>query len=200
MADNSAPPSHIDAASLFRLLSTRERPCVDLGYRLPLAPDVLLRVQGLRGPEMAAAYHVDSPDRMRGASTAAARVVACSLLDDDGLAFGSAGDLGGLTLSELTQLGGAVHAALATISPTYGRSDIGAWSARLTEGAKDDGNYFTAITMANCTDVVMGMGGAAYMPRPDRYYGKPVIELTDGQLMAYRAAWDMVNELRGDNG
>ncbi len=81
-----------------------------------------------------------------------------------------------------------VRLALDTVSPTYVLSDVAEWHRVLVAGARHPTNWWTVREMANCVDVSLGPGQAFAHERPDRYFGLPVRELTDGHLMAYRAA------------
>lgn len=189
------PPEDIPAAQLFRLLSTRERPVWPIKYRIGCAPHVPLSVRALRGAE---ARSVDIS--ARGTLARFGSLLVAALRTADGPAFASVDELGGLTEAELAALVSAVLKALAIVSPTYGAIDRTAWELRLEEGAREPGNIFTAATMAECCDLAVGLGGVARSRRPDRYYGKPVVKLTDAQLLAYRAGCEVIEQMRGDRG
>jgi hypothetical protein len=74
--------------------------------------------------------------------------------------------------------------ALEVISPSFRRIDEEAWERRLVEGAKMDSNVEQAIALAACVDGELRHG----VPRPERYFGLPAGELTDGQRLVFRAA------------
>lgn len=182
------PPAHVEPARLFRLLIQRPRPRLPLTWRASAAPHVALYVVALRGVEQEEAHDASKarggpPDVQQRALWA--ELAVRSLRTDDGPALGSAAQLDGLPGHEGAALLGALATALATISPTYGWSDWPAWDRALRKGAEHRSNYGEALTMGACADFG-AMGGSS--PRPDRYYGLPVADITDGQLMAYRAA------------
>ena len=60
----------------------------------------------------------------------------------------------------------------------------GAWFIALRKGAQADGNRDRAIRMALCASDNL-------RPRPDQFYGRPVGQLTLGQLWAFDAACDV---------
>jgi hypothetical protein len=153
-------------------------------------------VHALRAPEFATAYDVDSKDVADAARTAALRLVTASLCIDGEPAFACTTEAAGLSEDELLQLTRAVDTGLEIVSPLYGRVDATRWEERLREGALSVSNSNTAILMAECADISVGWGGVVRQHRPDRYYGKPVVELTDAQLMAFRAACTLVDSAR----
>lgn len=194
----AGPPDSVPPGKLFRLLSTRKRPRLPIAYRFPLAPNVPLHVRALRAAEHAAAWSAESRDLLVMASQAASAEVACALWTDDGPAFSDASELGQLTTSELDSLSRAVADGLAIVSPIYGASDGESWHETLRAGALLPPNLTTAMLMRDCADVAVGFGGIVRSPRPDRYYGRPLCKLTDGQLMAYRAACSAIDSIRGE--
>ena len=192
------PPSGIAPARLYRLLTARPRPTWPLAFRFGFAPDTRLWVRALRGAEEEAA--VDAAEGIQDPHQRLARIrselVAITVWTPDGPAFGSADDVGGLLQHEADQLGQQVLAGLATVSPTYGRSAWRAWAKALEQGAEHPSNIADAMLRGQCAD--QGAGGST--PRPDLYFGAPLADLTDGQIMAYRAAREVVAKSRKKQG
>jgi len=120
-------------------------------------------------------------------------VLAASLHTPDGLAFPDPADAGYLQADEADALTDACFAALAICSPTYQRSALPAWEAALRDGARDPSNVLDALSLGACVE----HGFAGTTPRPDLWFGCAIGALTDGQLMAYRAARDVLRSLAG---
>jgi hypothetical protein len=196
--DATQPPPDIPPPRLFRLLCTTPRPLWAIAYRIRGADGVPLSVRGLRWAECAEMY--DVPDGPAHISHVAARVVATALCTPAGPAFSCAAEVDRLSEPEVLTLAGDVLDALAVISPMYGRVNADLWKARLYEGAAHPVNLNAAVAMAECCDIAIGFGGSARIARPDRYFGLSVSQLTDGQLMAYRAACSLVDTARGGDG
>jgi hypothetical protein len=79
-----------------------------------------------------------------------------------------------------------VLAAMSVCSPTYLHIDLDAWKRVLSDGAKHHANAVTRSDMCMSHDLVPFVKSP--IERPDRYFGKARSELTDGQLLAFRAA------------
>ena len=88
--------------------------------------------------------------------------------------------------TDLARLAIAVAQGLNVISPVMWRSNIDAWRKRLKEGASHFTNVADMIAMAESGEAMADLGTRQW--RPDRYYGVPIADLTDGQVMAYDAA------------
>lgn len=187
--DPLLPPRDVPAARLFRLLLGRPRPVLPLALRLPFAPDVALAVQGLTALEDAEVVDVDPdlpPEILR--STIARRLIAAALLADGRPAFASAEDVGALTEPEVRALSNAVFRAAHVVSPVRRAVDTKAWHDRLVEGAKHRVNRSTAEAIFLSTQTIVWPRAVTHEPAPDRYFGMPLADLTDGQLMVYSAA------------
>ncbi len=200
MSQDEGPPPHIPAARLFRLLLTKPRPSISISYRIKDAPGVELTVRGLRGVEeggildRVSSVEVESVRESRMVS----EYVAASLYACQERVFMSADQVNMLSSDEAVELGAAVIEAMKAVSPTYPRSDVVKWSVRLREGAMTNFNIAEAELMASSQDYIIGK--KAYpLPRPDRYFGMALSELTDGQLMAYRAGVKVIRDLRGES-
>jgi hypothetical protein len=175
-----APPATVAPERLFRLLLATPRPIARLAWCLPGAEHIALHVRALTGLETQAVIDTGA-NLWRG-------LVAASLMTDDGPAFLTPDLVGHMPSHLFDAMSADVRLALDTVSPTYVLSDVAAWHAELIKGAKHPSNWYLVREMANCVDVSLGPGQAFIHERPDRYFGLPVRELTDGHLMAYRAA------------
>lgn len=111
----------------------------------------------------------------------------------DGPAFASPDEVGALDGAALASLVADVGAALWRIAPTYARSDVEAWARVLERGAAHPSNVADAVALASCVDMTPGGG---VVPRLDRYWGCPVVELLDGHWMVWRAARTAVERIR----
>lgn len=189
-------PALCSPARLWRLLAAVGvgRPWWPLSLRVAAAPQTPLHVIALRGCEVeglldaARDWAGSAPhyERFR------AEVLAASLHTPEGRAFASPDAAGGLLADEADALVDACFAALATCSPTYQRSDVGRWEAVLRDGARDPANLHDAIALGACVE----HGWAGTTPRPDLWFGCAIGALTDGQMMAYRAARDVLRSLQ----
>lgn len=163
-----------------------------------MAPWLALSAVALRGAEVEAAL-----ERARAAAPGGGHfgrfrleVLVLSLWAGDAPAFGSVEEAGALLTGDADALCAEVFDALAVVSPTYARSDVSAWERVLHTGAADPTNVFEALLLGGCIE--HGWGGLT--PRPDLYFGCPLAALTDGQLMAYRAARAVVSDLTSSAG
>jgi hypothetical protein len=186
-------PPNIKPARLFRLLLQRPRATASLdvpGF------GVMLEVRAISAAEEAEiAESVDGLDRERVVVRAAAELLMRAVWSDGAPAFSSMSDVDGLYPHEVLAMARATRASLDAISPTYsGRFDVTAWRHALIRGAKDASNITLAMALGGCVDVTYGYAVRHTIERPDRYFGVPIADLTDGQLMAYRAAREVYME------
>lgn len=93
---------------------------------------------------------------------------------------------GQLEERELFMLAVAVTSGLNVVSPTMWRCNIDAWRMKLRKGAQHATNVADMMTMAESGEPTYDLGTRQW--RPDRYYGAPLCDLTDGQILAYDAA------------
>jgi hypothetical protein len=191
-----APPPGVPPARLFRILLQRPRAVAPLSRRITGAEHVALRVRALSGLDEAAIADAAEGAGPSGGSRAAAELVSRALFTSDGPAFASADDVGVLMDFEAIALARDVRAVLDVISPTYVRCDVGAWAAALKKGAYAAANWAETLALGGCVDCAFGMGFGRMIERPDRYFGIPMAEMTDGQWMVYRAALEVVEGLR----
>ena len=129
-----------------------------------------------------------SPD-MRGREGNAA-LIAMALTDARGrLVFETAEDVGDVEEDEFADLAQVVREGLRAVSPVMHRcAHYEKWETVLDAGALDPSNYSTAFRIGTCID--------ESGERPDRYFGVAIGDLTDGQIMAYRAATRLVERSR----
>lgn len=188
-------PAICSPARLWRLLASAEggRPSWPLSLRCAAAPDTPLHVVALRGAEVEALLDDARPHGGAKADYGRFRmaVLAASLWTPDGRAFSCPAGAGYLQSDEAEALADACFAALAICSPVYRRSPLPQWEAVLRDGARDPSNVLDAISLGACVE----HGFAATTPRPDLWFGCPIGSLTDGQMMAYRAAREVLRDL-----
>lgn len=192
------PPDDVSDGILFRILLQTPRPIRKISYRIPKLEHIELFVRGLRGIEEAAAVdlaeesHIDEARMSLGTSA----LIATSLCDSSGgLCFSSnRGPMLALSEDEFRDLLIVVTEALRIVSPTYHRINFNSWSLKLRNGAKSPPNQKEAVKMSYCVDY--GIKGMLY--RPDRYFGMPMKDITDGQMIAYESGVAAIKELRGE--
>lgn len=178
------PPKDVSPERLFRLLSRLPRPVLPLDYRFPCAPLVRLYARALTPAEDAALRDIE------GGVPLASEIVRLALCDDDGPALPSLSDIGQMMTSEVVPAAEAITKALRVISPQMARVDHKAWLQCLKQGAAHPTN--TGITLAMAAANERTLGGKHPAPRIDRYYGVPLSQLTDGQRLAFTAAYGVV--------
>lgn len=183
------PPRDVPPERLFRLLLRRPRPVLPLAFRLPFAPTLALSVRGLTALEDAEVVDVDAAltEEVRRSEVTRGLMVAC-LLADGRPAFGSPDEVDALTEDENDALLAAIAPAFNTVSPLRRRIDLDAWQDRLRKGAQHPANINAAATVAAAVHTVVGWSGVVRESAPERYFGLPLADLTDGQLLAYSAA------------
>lgn len=176
------PPPDVSPPRLFRLLVARPRPEQPIAFRFAGVEHAPLVVRAPLACEVNAALDVAPSD------AAAAALVAVSLYADGARLFGSAADVLDLPDVELPALTRDVLSALARIAPMYGRCNEPAWHEALVRGSQHPSNRTAWRALAGSVDIVLGAKRPIYVERPDRYFGVPLADLTDGQWMAFRAA------------
>lgn len=181
-----APPADITAARLFRLLLVRPYAVAPIAFRIRGAEDVPLRVRALRSADEYAIADAAQSTPDIGGSRAASELVCRALLAPGGAAFASVEEVDAMGSGEVLTLAKTVRAALNAISPTYALADSARWHVRLKEGARV--NWSEMLALGGSVDFAFGYGVGRATERPDRYFGVPLADLTDGQWMVYRAA------------
>ena len=193
MARDLADPPDIPPERLWRSLLPL-RPERRIQLRLRGAPHIPLIVRAI--PAMAEllardAGHAAGGDVEQLQGVLAAREVLSLVLHTPaGRPFPSSAAMRGLDEHELAQLTRAAYDALADIAPTCARSNGKVWREQLLLGAKHDSNISEAGALATCVDLTPEKS----VPRPDRYWGVPLIQLLDGHWMAYQAARDALRK------
>ncbi len=180
------PPRHVPADRVFRLLLRSPRAALPIALPIAGAPPGAYRACALHPLDEVEAIerHAGAPEPLRP-TLVAAELTALALHDGDARVFAGGAELLRLfTERDAVALMRAAIDALDVISPSFRRIDEEAWERRLAEGAKTGGNAEQAIALALCMDD----GVRAGMPRPERYFGLPAGQLTDGQRLVFRAA------------
>ncbi len=188
------PPRKFDPGRLFRLLAHPDRPRLPISHRIRGAENVPLEVRAPTCCEFHEA--LEAPEHPDGMPWRA--IIAATVWSGDRRAFGISGvSVGQLTEAEFKHLRDQVRKALDVIAPMAGRCNEPAWIAALAQGAAHTFNRRQTGLMAASRDLVIGYSSSVRMFRPDRYYGKPLAQLTDGQVMAYSAACDLIDKEHG---
>lgn len=188
------PPDDVPPQRLFRLLVRRPRPWQPIAYRYPAAPDVALHVRALTPLELAEALD-DAGDEGAPAEVASdramGRVVVAGLWEDHGPVFTSAEQAARMPHQAWGSLMDAALRGLAGIMPSRAlcsADEWAEWRKALDKGARHPSNMGEAFRMRDCHDLVLGWRGSVRRFRPERYFGLPVADITDGQLLAFDAA------------
>lgn len=192
--DRTIPPD-VPKHLLFRGLLRRPRPQQQLKFRVPCAAHIRLFVRALKSVEYAEVFEAADAVEVEQLSTSAitSELIAVSVYTPKGRAFMSGAEVLRLRGEEMAMLGIEVLDALHRVSPTFQRSETAAWRMALKEGAQHPSNFNDALTMYRSCDRV-AMSNAVW-ERPDRYFGLPYCELTDGHQLAYSAAVELVSSL-----
>lgn len=190
------PPKHITPERLFRILSDPEGPRLAIDYRITGAENVPLEVRAPTARAFAIALDQEGDDTTSKEAAQRRALIATTLWSGGMRAFGTFGEVGQLYASEFAALEEAVLVALEVVAPSSCYSHRALWWARLKEGSKVPSNWPIALAMAHSQDLVSGFK-PPLVPRPERYYGRPVCELTEGQMMAYEAACSAVHDAVG---
>lgn len=190
------PPPDVAPEVLFRLLLKTPRP--ELPVAIPLrGAGGAFSVRAITGLELFSARDDSkaAPGPLRR-SRLAQQLISLCLYQGGSPVFGSPDQVGRLDEDDYTALSNAVLPAVSTISPAYGLSDSGAWESRLFAGANHPTNLRRAEMLGGCCErrTVIGVCGkqttctTVTTDRPDRFFGLPFAQLTDGHVLCYRAA------------
>ena len=195
-----APPADVTPERLFRRLLRRPRPWAPVPYQFP-GTTIPLHVRALTPYEAACAMDVDVPEAPQAAlaDQALAGLVVASLYEPGGPAFASADQAGRMPQREWARLMTASLTALYGVMPSRQfckDADWQEWTKALTKGAQHPSNLTETIRLAACHDISVGFAGVARKRRPDRYFGLPDADLTEGQQMAFDAAFNFIENLR----
>lgn len=171
------PPPDVAPEVLFRRMLAAEHvgSVTFRGYRLTVRPPSRLEEMAVLDGPAWSRPEVEA-DRVR------LELTALATWDGDRRAFES-GEVIAASLreEEADALAVAVVGELTEIAPTYLFSDRDAWHTKLRVGAQHQTNVVLAVRLGLCFD-------HPGIPRPDRYWGKPFNELTEGQWQAFHAA------------
>lgn len=183
------PPRGVSPARLFRLLLSTPRPKTTIEAEFARIGKLRLDVVGLTSLEFERAL-----DRYDTRERALDEVIAQSVYEGGAKAFASVEQVRSLSPRELERLGHQVLDALNIVSPIASRCDYVGWMRTLEKGAKHSTNSFLTFGVGSCVDYAIGAHRMQLTIRPDRYFGLPACELTDGQQMAFRAAVNVVQK------
>jgi hypothetical protein len=181
------PPEKIAPDALFRRLIRTPRPEAPLPFRFRNLEHEPLSVVALTSTELAEA------DSLEG-DAAGLWLIAHSLRAGGHLLFDDPEVLLDLPHTETDALLAAVNVAFHGICPRYGRSDWFAWRDKLRIGAQHASNETVATMLGDSYDAVTVGKFNRVLDRPDRFFGVAPVELTDGQLMAFRVARELHEE------
>jgi hypothetical protein len=117
-----------------------------------------------------------------------------SVMSGESQVFQTMADVGELHDDDAQSLDAEASKALAIVGPTYDRVDWMKWNDRLIQGADKGGALQAGLGI--CVDFALGFGVGRAIERPDRYWGCPIADLTDGHWMAYRAAREVYERNR----
>lgn len=193
MALSKYPPSDLEPSDLFRRLLLCPRPKYQIRQHIE-DRQYTFDVWAINGLELACILGNKKPDQplTQTIGECSQLIVKC-LYSGTVQVFKDTAELGLLRDLEFIQLAENVIDALNHCSPTYNHSDIGAWATQLSIGAAHETNLATTYMLSDCFDV--NMRGKTM--RPDRYFGLPYSQMTDGQWMAYNAACKVVANRQG---
>ncbi len=194
------PPTNVPPERLFRTLLAVPRATEAIAFRLDAAPTVAFCVSAVTSLELgeAFAWAEDASPEIVSSRVPQAIVAAALRLTDGRRAFDSPDDVGALDDAELRAVGAVVMASLSRISPTIARSTRDAWVDVLAKGARHGSNMLTAMALGGSADVSLGFGNSVVSPRPDRFFGIPMCELTDGHWFAWMAARKVVDRAQSE--
>lgn len=195
------PPEDAPPARVFHSLIRRPRPRAPLAYRYPRIPDVAFHVVALTPFELAEALDVDADGEPSEvvSDRALARMVVAGLRDDHGPALASEEQASRMPQRSWCDMMEAAVRGIAGIMPSRAlcsAEDWAEWRRVLDKGARAGGNIGEAFRMRDCHDIAVGWGGVARRYRPDRYYGLPIADLTDGHLLAFDIAVAAAEEIQ----
>lgn len=191
------PPENITPARLFRIFLRAPRATLPVELPPLFGPSCgALFVSALTPSEENDAWEsAASVVKPLRAETYHAELVARSLLLPDGSrAFRNRDELLSFDESDYYSIVGPCLEALRICAPAYRRSDSEAWIHYLARGALEYPNIHRACALAWCAD----WSSRATVPRPDRFFGVPMADVTDGQWMAWRAAKRVVIDSKQD--
>lgn len=185
------PPAHLTTAALFRRVVRRDHQAV---VTLPKSRRPIV-VRSLTPLEEGTIHDEATlkPEPVR-ADWLRCAFVAAAVRDPQGRRLWADGDAMAAALPEdlADAVAGKVMAVALSLGPSRLFSDYAAWDRAIRDGANHDSNAAFAVPLGQC----VGANGA---PRPDRYWGLSLCQITEGQWIAFRAARAMVLALMSTN-
>jgi hypothetical protein len=136
------------------------------------------------------------------ADRAIAAVVTAALWTPQGPAFADPSQAAGMPQREWARLMDAALRALYGVMPARAFCNAAQWKeweTALGKGAMHPANLTEMVRIHSCCDIAVGVAGHATIRRPDRYFGIPVADLTEGQQAAFDAAFNATENLRQKN-
>jgi hypothetical protein len=175
----------VPPGKLFRLLLRRPRPVLRIDYRLDVASHVTLYAQALTAPERAIVQDAEPAE-------CDSLYLWLSLVDVAGApVFAHREQTHHLQDHEVEALIDAVVKAHRVIAPSQNTCDYKAWQEALVAGAKDPYS-FAMVQQIRHAATRDAQFKKPFQPRPDLYFGLPLADITDGQRMAFLAAFELL--------
>jgi len=180
------PPKDVSPAQLFRTLcSVARRPRWRVSFAALELPD--LYVEAMTGHELEELLPIGEDMTSKQDVVLDELVVRCLHNADGSPAFASVEQFGLAPHEDALRISNATLEALGVMSPIYGRSDLRAWEVVLREGSQHPSNHaLRRGIIESASHLAMT---AHFMPQPDRFFGMPLGQLTDGQWMGFATAW-----------
>jgi hypothetical protein len=145
-------------------------------------------VIALAGHELDAIIPGDKPLDEIDSAHARARLVAACLHDEHGPLM-TADQLGEMLASDVSRLFLEVVEALGKVSPIYGRSSLAHWESALADGSRHPSNFALRQSVLMSRTALPFAAKDPFARAPEKHFRAALASLTDGQWMAYNAAW-----------
>ena len=182
------PPKNVPPRTLFRLLAGGSRPRIPV--ELPWLGVSGLSVYALASHELDEVVPADKRLDEVEEMTARTRLVARCLYWRDRPAYTEETAMQ-MRADDAARIYQVVVAGLGTVSPTYSRSSTDAWVSALRVGARDVSNIMLRRGVLAARHIVSGMKEPVFKAA-HLFFDQPLSKLTDGQWMAFDAAWSTV--------
>lgn len=165
------PPESPAPPALFRAVLAGALP---IKYRIVGAESIALSV---RAPSMIVSANILPLLANPGLEWIDGMLLLETLIANGAPAFRSIEQIGCLSIDEAATLGREAWQMLKVCAPTYAGSDVMAWERVIAEGAKHPTNWTIMHTL--------GRSGGPDTIAPEQWFGKPISELSDGQIMVF---------------
>jgi len=175
------PPPGVAPEVLFRRFVV-PKPRLRLDFRFKSFQHPALWVEALTTTEIVAAIEGCSE------SEALVNIIPRSLTAGGEFVFGDVDELLDLPDPEVDALIIGFGKAFREICPISYQSDWHEWLSELKKGAQHHTNERATVLLGQCYEAATFGNRVRILDRPDRYFGVQMHRLTDGQMMAYRAA------------